>query len=552
MADSSLAVSELSLPPGDNIPRARHPLGFSSAGVFFAGTLVQVGGFVGSVFLYKFVGVSSAGQALLGTIQLFLLIATSISSVGDLRIGSAYTFFVARGKPPIDLTGTYVVLRFVIAGGAALLILVAASVAVNGHALINTLELYEILAAVLALPILWSLPAVYTQLHVAQGDSVKAQYPSLVEIAVRTPLLLVVALYSPTLWSIALAFLAGAAVSAVYCLPSVIPQMSRYRSGEARRMFQFAWPLMGSLGLSYLAANAIPFIVDAAAGAQKFNIFNAANGFRIVALSLATAVATPLFPLISGLHQRKEYREIRVQTIHILRYGMMIVVPVALAIAIYRTDLLRVFTTAGYLPGSDALAVLAVSVIPASLTTLIFTALIAVGRQRLELYIAGIQTIVLFAVAFVLLSSRDPELNSNVLLTAAIAVLASSAVALVANLYFLSTIMSVGLPLRSVGGVAVAAGAGLTLGYVVDLPFAVDPLVHLLVGVAVGWLAFVLVLAGTGELTKSDVHLLAGSLRLPRSLAAWVSYLCWRSAPPESLYPIRDEATRLDEPGHGF
>ena len=552
MADPGPATTVPLSGPGDGIPRARHPFGFSSAGVFVATTLVQIAGFAGSVFLYKFVGISAQGQALLGTIQLFLLIATSISSVGDLRIGSAYTFFVARGKAAADLTGTYVVLRFAIAGAAALLILALAPVPIQGQTLVSSAELFEILAAILALPILWSVPAVFTQLFVAQGDSVKAQYPGLVEAAVRTPLLLVAAIYSPTLWSIAVAYLAGAAVSAAYCLPAVLPQMSRYRASEARRMFRFAWPLMGSLGLTYLVTNSVPFIVDAVAGVREFNIFNAANGFRLVALSLAGAIATPLFPLISGLHQRRAYDDVRTQTVRTLRYALMIVVPVSVALAIYRTDLLRVFTTPGYLPGSDALAVLALSVVPASLTALIFTSLVAVGRQRLELYIAAIQTVTLFGVAFLLVGLPGSLGAGGVLLSASIAVLTSSIVGLAANFYFLWAIMSVRLSLRSTGGIAAAGGLGVAAGFLVDIPLSSDPLLHLLIGVLVGWLAFVLLLAAIGELAKSDVRILAGSLRIPQPFARLVARLCWRATPPDSLYPIAGEPTRLEEPGHGL
>ncbi|MGA7845699.1 MAG: oligosaccharide flippase family protein [Thermoplasmata archaeon] len=520
--------------------------------MFLASSLVQIAGFVGSVFLYKFVGVSSQGQELLGTVQLFLLIASSISSVGDLRIGSAYTFLIARGKSPVDITATYVVLRFAIVGVAAILILLLAPVSIAGRTLAGTVELLAIAAAILALPILWSLPAVYAQLFVAQGDSVRAQYPSIVEVAVRTPLLLVVAIFEPNLWAIALAYLAGAGVSALYSLPSILPQMDRYRGSEARSMVRFAWPLMGSLGLAYLVTNSVPFIVEIAAGVREFNIFNAANGFRVVALSLASAIATPLFPLISGLHHRRAFSEIRLQTIRILRFGMMLVVPTAAAIATYRTDLIHVFTNPQYLPGSGALAVLAISVIPASLSVLIYTSLVAVGRQRLELYIAGFQTITLFGIAFLLLFSAASFLGGGVLVATSIAVLISSIVGLAANLYFLFAIMEVGLPLRSAGWVSVAGALGLATGFLVDLPFSSEPLLHLIVGVVVGWTLFGLILAATGELTKLDVRTVSTSLHLPRWFGEALARVCWKAKPPESLYQALNGPTKLEESGKGF
>jgi O-antigen/teichoic acid export membrane protein len=543
---------DLGRPDHGRIPRARHPLGFSSAGVFTASTLVQIAGFVGSIFLYKFVGVSSQGQALLGTVQLYLLIASSISSVGDLRIGSAYTFLIARGKPPIDVTATYVALRFVIVGAAAILILLVAPVSLDGRTLASSAGLLEIVAAILSLPLLWSLPAVYAQLFIAQGDSVKAQYPSLVEVAVRTPLLLFVALYAPNIWGITLAYLAGAGSSTLFSLPSIFPYMSRYSGSEGRSMLRFAWPLMGSLALAYLVTNSVPFIVEAAAGVRELNIFNAANGFRLVALTLATAIATPLFPLVSGLHQRGAFAEIRIQIIRTLRFGMMLVVPVSVAIVAYRTDLIHVFTTPRYLPGSDALAILALSVIPASLSTLIYTSLVSIGRQRLELYIAGFQTVTLFGIAFLLLSSPAYTLGGGVLVSASLAVLISSVVGLVANLYFLSAIMVVRLPLRSAGWIIVAGALGLAVGFLIDVPFSSDPLLHLILGTATGLGLFAVILALTGELTKSDVRAVIASLRLPPSFGDVVARACWKAEPPKSLYQPIDRASRLEESGYSL
>jgi O-antigen/teichoic acid export membrane protein len=515
------------------IPKARHPLGFSSAGVFTIGLVVQVVGFVGSVILYKLIGVSPQGQTLLGTVQLFFLIGASISSVGDLRMGSAYTFFIARGKSPLDNTSTYLLLRFAIAAGAAVLILGFASFNLGGETLANTPNLWALLAVFLLLPFIWSVPAVFTQLFVAQGDSVRAQYPSLVEVVVRTPLLLVVALWAPTLWGITFAYVLAAFISALYSLPAILPNLRRFRRSEASLMFRFAWPLMGSLALTYVVMNSMPFVVAAAAGVRQLNIFNAANGFRLVALSFATAVATPLFPLISGLHHQKEYREIRIHVQRALRFSAMVVVPVALGLAVFSSDLLRVFTTPQYLPGANALSVLSLSVIPASLSTLIFTALVGIGRQRLELFIAGVQTLALFLTVFLLLPPVSLLPAGFVLLSAAVAILVSAAVGFGMNLYFLRSIISTRLSSRSTAWTVICSVGGVGLGWWVTGYVAASPLVGMVVGllggVVLSWLLLVLV----GEVTREDVQLLAASLRMPAGVGVRLSRLCWREAHPQ-------------------
>ena len=515
------------------IPLARHPFGFSSAAVFGAILLVQAVSFAGLVVLYKLIGVSAQGQALLGTIQLFFLISYSISSVGDLRFGSAFTFFIARGKSPKDSTSTYLALRFVIAGFAGALLLVVGTLDIGGQTLAPTPELIGLLGAFLALPFLWSLPSVYTQLNVARGDSIRAQYPSLVEIGVRTSLLVWAAVFDPTPWGITSAYVLGAAASAAYSTPALLTQLDRFRRSEALLMFRFAWPLMGSLSLSYVATNAMPFLVEAAAGVRELNIFNAVNGFRVVALSFATAVATPLFPLVSGLHQRRAYSEVRVRTVRALRYTSMVVIPGSLALALYSKVLLEVFTAPSYFSGTEALAILAVSVVPASLSVIIYTTLVGIGRQRLELYISGLQVVTLFGGAAVLLPPVSAVPSIGVLTAAALVILISSCTGLVLNLYFLSTLISPRVPWRSLTTISICSVTGLGLGMWFDTRFIAGPLVQLTLGL-VGGLAAVLALGIlVGELTKQDVRFIVASLRLPPSWGDFIARLCWKEHSPD-------------------
>jgi len=201
-------------------------------------------------------------------------------------------------------TTTYFLLRLVMVGGAGAILFGLAPVAIFGHQLATGTAL-TILGIFLVLPLLWSVEAVYNQMHIALGNSVKAQSPLLIESLVRTPLLIAAALLLPTLGGITLAYALGAIAGAGFCLPALLPRLKGFRTTEATGMFRFAWPLMGSLALSYLVTNSIPFIVSGILGVEQLNIFNAANGFRILALSFAAAVSTPLFPLLSGSTRRR-------------------------------------------------------------------------------------------------------------------------------------------------------------------------------------------------------------------------------------------------------
>jgi O-antigen/teichoic acid export membrane protein len=357
---------------------------------------------------------------------------------------------------------------------------------------------------------------------------VRAQYPSLVEIAVRLPLILWSAIYSPTVWGITFAYVAGASASALYCFPALLSRLDRFKRSEARLMLHFAWPLVGSMGLTYLATNLMPFIVNAVSGVRDLNIFNAVNGFRAVALSLATAVTVPLFPLISRLHQQSDHVAIKNRTVQALRFTSILVFPGSLILAFFSHDLLEVLTTPVYFSGSVAMTILALSVIPACLSTIIFTSMIAIGRQRLELYVAGCQTLVLVGVSLALLGAGGALPSLGIITIAAIAVLLSSGVAFIMNLYFLNYLITRHWPGRSLAVILGCSFIGIGAVWFADSLANLEPRLNLVVAIFGGSATVFMLLALVGELTGDDVQLVTSSLGLPRTFGNLLSALCWR------------------------
>ena len=516
-------------------------LAFGSAGVFFVTIAIQLLGYLPTFYFAHGVGADpndNTGRALLGTFQWFLLLASSINMIGDLRIGSAYTFYIARGESPKVGTGTYLALRVAMVGigGLALWAL--------GPALpYNTGQYLELFALWMALPLLWSLPTVYLQLWVAEGESVRGQMPQLLESIVRTAALTYIGLASlsdpkasfPTLIpEITYAYVLGAAVSALYSFPAVRRELQRYRGAVARRLFSYAWPLMGSLLLLYLSSTLVQFLVVVALKPDKYNVFLAANGWRILALAIPAAVAVPLFPHLSGLHRTGDYELIRQRTWAALRYTALAVIPVTLAMVVYRVNLLHTFYTAPYAEqGSTALALLALAAVPASLSQVIGTALNSVGKQRLELYLTALQVAVLVVASVALL---DPfhVFGLAGLTAASLAVLLSSVAALLLNTYFMETLLGVRIQLRSIGTIAGASAVAFFAVSQFNDQFLVNRYYELFAGVALGFAAYAVVLAAVGELSKTDVRLVVGGLGLPGAVARGLARLCWR----EETWPV--------------
>ncbi|MGI0070837.1 MAG: polysaccharide biosynthesis C-terminal domain-containing protein [Thermoplasmata archaeon] len=520
--------------PVPEVPKQAVSLTLSSGGVFAAAVATQLIGFAGSFFLYHHIGVSIQGQILLGTVQLFLLIGTSINGLGDLRLGTAYTFFLARGKPPTDNTTVYLVVRMILVGLCGLVIFaLAPSTGITS----GNLE-WTALGIFVALPILWSFSTVYNQMYIGLGNSVRAQYPALLEATARLPVLIWVAYYDHTILGLTIAYVVGAATSTVYAAPVVIRYLRGFQWTEWTRMFRFAWPLMGSLMLNYLVTNMIPLLVDEWLHARDLSIFLAANGFRILVLALPTAVATPFFPYIAGLHRQEKYQAIREGAWQALRYTSILLVPGVVALVVYRTNFLNIFTTRLYaVPGALPLAILVVAAIPLALSQIMQSTLNSIGRQRLELYLTSAQVAVLIASVILLVSPWGVLPASDRLVGASVAVLLSSVAAIALNTYFLETLIRVRIQPWSI--LRITLSAAIAFGAISRLNryLPVSSWYQLASVVVLCFVVYFLVLALTGELSKQDVQRIGGSMALPPRWRDGIARLCWRKSLP-GLPPV--------------
>ncbi len=527
-------------PSQPGLPQARYSLTVNSASVFAVYVAVQAVGFIGSLFVYRFIGGHTSGQALYGTVQFFLLIASTINTLADLRVGYGYQLLVARGRSPYTNTGTYLLLRFLLVGLVGLIVLGFGGVNVAGAIIAPTTQDLEILGLFMLLPVFWTLEAVYLNYFTGTGNALKGQYPNLVEVFVRTPVLIFAALFLPSLLGLTYAFVIGAVAGGLFCLPALWPLLRRFRKSEAILLLKFSWPLLGALGLSTAATTLTPFFVQASLGAALLNQFNLVNGFRILLIALPTAVATPLFPYVAALHKRQNYHGIRDGMWNAIRYSSMVLIPGVVAMAVYRVNILQIVNHS-YVGGASALALLAIGTIPAAIALILGTGLAAIGWRRLEFYLTGLQVILLFAVCFALLPPYGILPRSDGLVSASIAILASSTAAFGLNAWFVYRLMRVRIFPRSILFIVLSAlVAFLAISRVnAYLPtYLRSNLALLVIGLIVGTLAYTVVLALVGELAKEDVYRIGRSMDLPRGLLRTVAWLCWRKETPYVVLPV--------------
>lgn len=528
-------------------PVGERSLALSSSFVYLVAFAIQLLGYVSSFFIARHIVARGAGQELVGFIQFNLLLAASINSLGELRLGTAFTYFVARGRAAIKYTGTYFIARltFVALFGATLLALVPSLglTSTSGALPFPSASLFWCLAVFMLLPLLWTPGMVYGQLYVGLGDSIRAQWPTILESVVRTGALIVVAFTLPTtggtvdgyaIWGLTLSYVLGAAASAIYSLPAVLRHRSPARWADIRHLLTYAWPLLGSLGLQYLVTNGMAILTRAFYDSAAVLNFNAANGFRILLLALPSAIVVPLFPHLAGLHERKEFAKLGDRIWRALRYTGIMVVPGAVLFVVYRVNLLLILLSSVFiapLPGAGGaaipLAILALSAIPLALSQIIGTALNSIGLPRLELYLTVVQVAVLFAGIFGFLYTGG-VFGFTGLAAIAFAALLSSVAALAMNAYFLYRNVKIPVRWKPVGTILLAAAAEFLAISRLNTILAVNRWNQLLEASLLGLGVYVAVLVLVGELSKEDVRLFAHSVGLPSRVGDQLARICWR------------------------
>lgn len=546
---------------------------FATAAVFLVAVAGQFLGWIATkVFFYRVayggacaVNVATCpGLNFLGTATLYLLISTGIASLADLRLSSAYTYFAARGGDLKVLSGAYLAFR------VASMSTVAVAFALLAPQFGFPLEAHGLpLYLFLAVPLLETPSFVYSWGHVARGDTARGQVPFLVEAAVRTSLLVVVALQFTQstvnitmVTDMAAAYVAGAAASTLYCLGYLSTVRFRHLGHALRTMFTFSAPLMGAMFLTYTVGTITPFFVAYYLDNAQLQIFAVANAFFILLMFLPNAITVPLFPDLASLHIRGEDPELRRRTRKGLRFTVMLLAPVVLAVVVFRVNLLNILysnvvATGGFVSGATALIFLAVAAVPQSIFRIMGTVLDAVGQQRRELYLSAVQLAVLVALLFLLVPARAGFPLSWGVTGAAVAILGAALAGLGMNAIWMHRYVGVHLDPKPYGlilGAAVLtfllfsrsftqiANLGLralpqavaerlysrTFPELFLLYPPVQEVLVLLLVLATGVVVYASVLIATGELSRRDVLTLAASVGLPRPLAEDLSRLCWR------------------------
>jgi O-antigen/teichoic acid export membrane protein len=475
-----------------------------------AGDLVNAGlGLVAMYFVAR-----SLGPVVVGTLGYFLALLGALAFAADLGLHQA---FRKRASEDPEQTGAYVV-AFAALKGALTLVLAGLFVV---PPLVDA-RLSERMAA--------GEGTAYALIALFYLASSLLAVPSLTFAARReTARLMVLAIGGSAVSNlakiaVALAGLGITALAAAYALQTVVALLLgaallrglRLRWPSARhagRLLTYAGPVVAVTALFYLGQHLDRVLLERWAGAREVGYYAAVGGVVALLQRVPLAAVNLFFPQASEDARAGALAEVARRLAVVERYGLMLAVPLAAAVAGLSDLVVAVALGEGFAPSATVLAILALNPVLMALFEPYNTVVYAVERHGRLVAVSVLQVATLVAVAAALI----PGLGAAGAAVAAIVAQAASGAC------------QVGIAARVARvpvyrGAAAHLGAGMAMLATVMLVRAAAP--HALVGVALalpaGLGVFCALLVATGQLGGADLRRFLDLLS-PAKMAAYVN-----------------------------
>ncbi|MFT3926275.1 MAG: oligosaccharide flippase family protein [Myxococcales bacterium] len=254
-------------------------------------------------------------------------------------------------------------------------------------------------------------------------------------------------------------------------------------------------------------------VASAAENASRYvGLYRAGQNFALVPYQVILSVTFIVFPLVSRATAAGDLASARVHIRNALRFSMIVLFAIGAPLSGAADGVIRLVNGPKFAEGADTLRVLVFGQIALALFVIIATVLTSAGRPVLSALIG------LLALAVVLIANRvmvrSVGLGDRTLATAAFATSLGPLLALVLSSLLMRKLMGVALPLLSFLRCAIAAAAAFWVARQLPATPKLAPVVLIASG-----LVYLAVCTLSGEITKSDVQAVTGSLRKGKKAA---------------------------------
>lgn len=266
----------------------------------------------------------------------------------------------------------------------------------------------------------------------------------------------------------ALAFIIGGITSGLFLFIELFRSQSgvfskgelKISSSITKKMLLFGLPLMAAGLAGTITSRVDTIVISTFRTSTEVGYYQVARPITKLIKQIGTVAAAPLFPLVSELWAKDNMEKLESTTYYVLKFSIMLVIPLALVFFSFPKIAIRVLFRPEYIPAATAVRILSLTMIATSMFSLLGNILVATGKNVLYSKIFGLAAVLNVGGDIVLVPIVGME-------GAATAFLSSFLVAVVVEIYYLGDYIEFPLPLADSG--KIIAGGVLSLVWILFL-----------------------------------------------------------------------------------
>jgi O-antigen/teichoic acid export membrane protein len=167
-------------------------------------------------------------------------------------------------------------------------------------------------------------------------------------------------------------------------------------------IWDYAQPALIIAFLSSILTATPVLILSSFSSTTEAGIFSLAKAISSLPMLIPTVLYTASFPILSGLYGKKDHKSIEKFLPVVLKYSILISLPLSLLLIIFPQFIIRLIAKPTYLPGTTTLAILGIVGFVWGNANILLNALYALGKPKIQRNITALASFIylLFSIPF--------------------------------------------------------------------------------------------------------------------------------------------------------
>jgi O-antigen/teichoic acid export membrane protein len=326
------------------------------------------------------------GQDIYGSLTFSMALVATINSVSDLGFNSANIKRISEGQDIDDCVSTFITIKLCLTG--LMVLLTAGTVGAYAMGFSGGLSdtSFDIIILFILYYVLYDLAQIAIYTFDAKMQAAKSQLIMIMDPVFRVPLIILVALNRMDIYSLTLAYVAGAFSLFVAAMFLLLRSGIKWRKPTMFKSYKtFALPLAIATIIGTIWGNVDKVLLGFFGSTVDLAIYNSGLSLMALLSTIGASVVTITFPLFSKYHSEGKIEEIRIQTRNVERYMSMILLPIAIVIFIFPYDTAAILLGGTFRAAGGPMRIIVLTVVIALLNQAYYIHFNSTNRNDLAL-----------------------------------------------------------------------------------------------------------------------------------------------------------------------